>query len=674
MNNKIKILMPFIVLLGFCGRVMDAGEGGKESGVSRELFSLITCTDSMECQDGIWCNGIEYCGCFGSICGRCLPGYRQYCDDNNPCTVDNCINDIIGTPGSTGVPGEIGTGHCEHTEICVFCYLDEDCNDGDVCTTDSCVDNICRNVSMNCDDGDICTLDSCDPFTGCVNDPVPECCHDDSDCFDDNTCTIDTCNTSTHSCVYTADIGAMCEYPNECFDPGMCRPDGLCGPGTLNVPVNDTCDGVIDIMLSDIGEACVEGSTLCARDDYSSTCGGGGNPDLVYRFIYTVGNSYQLYSYNVVLDAEFNSVLYAQAGCGNPSTELTCNDNCTSDVMIDCDAHELGILDSAVNLPPAPVGMTKNIFLGVDGIGGARGDFELQIHRVSHRNNPCYRTADTGRRIDATFGGQFRGNINGYINDMHDAAHTWLKTPCHGPGGAGSDWPGNAWFTVSPALTTTYCIWTDETNPAAWADTVISVWDNTLPSGSGCGAVKRYVTCAHMDGRNGGINPTKVELTVPGGSTYMVGISSYERPTSGNYAVHFEIGACGETCEEQGGIVFGDHCYIHFLPARDWAMADAVCVGWGGHLVTIEDGLENEFIRSNFAAVSGDSPWIGFHDTNTEGTWEWVTGGPVTYLNWEAGQPDDAGGNQDWGQMLTNGRWADCGPACGTRSCVCEKP
>jgi hypothetical protein len=663
------------VLLGACGQ---AGEpGGAKGRVGEAAFPAIDCSDYWECQDGVWCNGVEYCGCFGGVCGRCLPGYRQVCDDGNPCTADNCINDYLGTAGSPGVPGEIGTGHCQHRQICEFCLVVEDCDDDDACTTDTCeADNRCLHVGADCDDADFCTLDTCDSSTGlCGHDPIPLCCHLDTDCDDANTCTLDTCNTVTHGCVFAANTGAACVYPSDaCFDPGMCRSDGLCGPGSRNTPSNDTCSGPIDIVLDGTGEALVEGSTSCARDDYSSTCGGGGNTDVVYRFAYQVGNDFQLYSHDIVLDADYNGLLYAQSGCGSTLTEIICNDNCTSNPMITCDTYGLGLLDSAFNLPPGPVGSMYVAYLGVDGIGGARGAFHLAVHRISHTNNPCYTTADTGRRIDATYGGEYRGNINGYINDILDASHAWVKTPCHAAAAAGADWPGNAWFSLHPPLTTTYCVWTDEATPASWFDTVISVWDGTMPSYSGCGAVKRYLDCAYLAGQNGSITPTQTEIVVPGNATYMVGISSYARPTSGNYAVHFDIGACGESCTDQGGKVYNNHCYIQLMAPRDWTAARAACSLWGGHLVSINDSAENTFVRTNFAAVSADSPWIGIHDSNTEGTWEWVNGDPVAYTNWSAGQPDDAGGAQDWGQMLTAGTWADCGPACGTRSCICEKP
>jgi len=53
----------------------------------------------------------------------------------------------------------------------------------------------------------------------------------------------------------------------------------------------------------------------------------------------------------------------------------------------------------------------------------------------------------------------------------------------------------------------------------------------------------------------------------------------------------------------------------------------------GGHLVTIDDALENEYVRATIAKVIG-SPWIGFNDIAVEGTWAWTSGAAITYTNW----------------------------------------
>ena len=51
-----------------------------------------------------------------------------------------------------------------------------------------------------------------------------------------------------------------------------------------------------------------------------------------------------------------------------------------------------------------------------------------------------------------------------------------------------------------------------------------------------------------------------------------------------------------------------------------------------------------------------------------EGTFDWVTGEPITYTNWASGEPNDAGfsGNEDFVEIFKisglNGRWNDINP------------
>ena len=71
--------------------------------------------------------------------------------------------------------------------------------------------------------------------------------------------------------------------------------------------------------------------------------------------------------------------------------------------------------------------------------------------------------------------------------------------------------------------------------------------------------------------------------------------------------------------------------------------------GVPGHLVTISDQAELDFILNNLAP---SRPWIGLSQNVSSssysepgGGWEWVTGEPFTFVNWSAGEPNDISGS-----------------------------
>lgn len=76
-----------------------------------------------------------------------------------------------------------------------------------------------------------------------------------------------------------------------------------------------------------------------------------------------------------------------------------------------------------------------------------------------------------------------------------------------------------------------------------------------------------------------------------------------------------------------------------------WVEAEAQAVQYGGHLVTINDSAEEQWLTSTFGPT--DWLWCGFNDMTTEGTWVWSSGEPVTYTNWNIGEPSDTN-NEDF--------------------------
>jgi GH25 family lysozyme M1 (1,4-beta-N-acetylmuramidase)/uncharacterized protein YraI len=119
-------------------------------------------------------------------------------------------------------------------------------------------------------------------------------------------------------------------------------------------------------------------------------------------------------------------------------------------------------------------------------------------------------------------------------------------------------------------------------------------------------------------------------------------------------------------------VVFNGHEYQLISDAKTWTEAKDACEAMGGYLVTLNSKEENDFINN---LVGTNRIWIGFSDELNEGTWQWVTGEPISFTNWRSGEPNDYGSGEDYAEMYTDGTWNDIGPPqfpSTTRYYVCE--
>lgn len=79
------------------------------------------------------------------------------------------------------------------------------------------------------------------------------------------------------------------------------------------------------------------------------------------------------------------------------------------------------------------------------------------------------------------------------------------------------------------------------------------------------------------------------------------------------------------------------HTY-YLLSRQPWTSAEVEAVSLGGHLATINDLAENEWVAAQFRQPFG-AMWIGLNDAAVEGTYVWVSGDPSPYRNWYGGTP-----------------------------------
>jgi hypothetical protein len=100
----------------------------------------------------------------------------------------------------------------------------------------------------------------------------------------------------------------------------------------------------------------------------------------------------------------------------------------------------------------------------------------------------------------------------------------------------------------------------------------------------------------------------------------------------------------------------GSKYYCSLQPAT-WASAKAQSELNGGHLAIISGISENTFIASK---LMGQNAWIGLTDAASEGFFQWVDNSPLTFNNWQAGQPNNGNGsNEDHVMLRPDGFWTD---------------
>jgi hypothetical protein len=100
-----------------------------------------------------------------------------------------------------------------------------------------------------------------------------------------------------------------------------------------------------------------------------------------------------------------------------------------------------------------------------------------------------------------------------------------------------------------------------------------------------------------------------------------------------------------------------DHYYALTETGMSWDMLEALAVQMGGHLVSINDAPEEEWLYSTFGTTMF---WIGLTDYPDEGEYRWTSGEPVTYLKWCPGEPTDTAGGSGSEDAVHAIPWAQC--------------
>ena len=244
------------------------------------------CLQDGDCDDGLFCNGVEACPagqcvsgapvCAGypfcvedlDLCADCLSNTHcdngKFCDGAEQCAAGAC------QPGDDPCPD----GPCdEYTDSCRECWTWPDCDDGLWCTgMEMCVDGKCMAGTRPCSPGDVCDENA----DACIPPPPPECtvnadCNDGLWCNGSETCVSEVCVAGTSACSAKEicdefdDICRDCAHNSECDDGLFCNGSEICDELGDCQPGTPPCQqGLVCLENED---HCIECSTNSECDD-----------------------------------------------------------------------------------------------------------------------------------------------------------------------------------------------------------------------------------------------------------------------------------------------------------------------------------------------------------------------------------------------------------------------
>jgi hypothetical protein len=241
-----------------------------------QIWGLIppeACTTDADCDDGLFCSGIERC-----VGGFCRKAAAVKCleDDGVACTdsvcdeeTDSCGNAPNDRSCSDGIDCN-GNETCHPTLGCqpstepIVCAPD-----GIDCTNEVCSEALkgCEPIPDHsfCDDGLFCTgNDECNVDVGCVIFPI--------DCNDGIECTTEVCDEEQNGCVWTPN-DAVCQDGLFCTGQEVCQPFyGCITPGDPCV-APEICNEEADQCIDCASETTPPVFTFVPADITTSVCG-----------------------------------------------------------------------------------------------------------------------------------------------------------------------------------------------------------------------------------------------------------------------------------------------------------------------------------------------------------------------------------------------------------------
>ncbi|CAB3993328.1 Hypothetical predicted protein [Paramuricea clavata] len=109
--------------------------------------------------------------------------------------------------------------------------------------------------------------------------------------------------------------------------------------------------------------------------------------------------------------------------------------------------------------------------------------------------------------------------------------------------------------------------------------------------------------------------------------------------------------------------LFSNMCYMisNSSNYKSWHEAETSCKRMGGHLASVTNNEEKDFLRQLIRPKFVYSFWIGLHDVGGESLYKWTDGtGYGKFIYWRNGEPNNYHGQEDCVSMArADGKWND---------------
>ena len=121
-----------------------------------------------------------------------------------------------------------------------------------------------------------------------------------------------------------------------------------------------------------------------------------------------------------------------------------------------------------------------------------------------------------------------------------------------------------------------------------------------------------------------------------------------------------------------------DFCYKFHQSTSDqetWNNVEYKCLQEGGHLVSIHNKEENNFLMVMFGREGINNAFIGLYK-NSDEQFAWTDGSTTDYFNWENGEPNNYWGMESCGELVSSrsGHWNDAHCSKPASGYACKRP